>query len=186
MTLSGPILHDTAYYRCDTPYRAILFQGGQHFPKMVQYPPLVLSFTKAHLCDTPFYNISRENCAIPPQKQAQKSFAILSLQVSRDMKGIATGPLRREASLRHGPRNQEAAQHPPKGFSRKYPLHFVHFNGAICSNTLCSNTSVLTKYLSFRAVPTCKGSRTPPLVEHFWVPILGASCSEKPFGRTQP
>ena len=28
------------YYRCDTPYRAILFQGGSHFPKMVRYPPL--------------------------------------------------------------------------------------------------------------------------------------------------
>ena len=28
-----------------------------------------------------------------PQKQAQKSFAILSLQVSRDMESIATGPL---------------------------------------------------------------------------------------------
>ena len=27
--------------------------------------PLVLSFTQAHLCDTPFCNISRDNCAIP-------------------------------------------------------------------------------------------------------------------------
>ena len=81
------------YYRCDTPYRAILFQGGLHSPKMVRYPPLVLSFTEAHLCDTPFCNVSRENCAIPHKKQARKSFAILSLQVSRDMKSIATGPL---------------------------------------------------------------------------------------------
>ena len=32
---------------------------------MVRYPPLVLSFTQAHLCDTPFFNISRDNCAIP-------------------------------------------------------------------------------------------------------------------------
>ena len=27
-------------------------------------PPLVLSFTQAHLCDTPFCNVSRDNCAI--------------------------------------------------------------------------------------------------------------------------
>ena len=58
-----------------------------------RYPPLVLSFTQAHLCDTPFCNISRDNCAIPHKEQARKSFAILSLQVSRDMKSIAAGPL---------------------------------------------------------------------------------------------
>ena len=28
-------------------------------------PPLVLSFAQAHLCDTPFCNVSRDNCAIP-------------------------------------------------------------------------------------------------------------------------
>ena len=28
------------YYRCDTPYRAILFKGGEDSPKMVRYPPL--------------------------------------------------------------------------------------------------------------------------------------------------
>ena len=27
---------------------------------------LVHSFTKANLCDTPFCNVSRDNCAIPP------------------------------------------------------------------------------------------------------------------------
>ena len=32
------------YYRCDTPYRAILFKGGQQSPKMVRCPPLVRSF----------------------------------------------------------------------------------------------------------------------------------------------
>ena len=36
------------YYRCDTPYRAILFKKGEHSPNMVRYPPLVLSFTQAH------------------------------------------------------------------------------------------------------------------------------------------
>ena len=60
---------------------------------MVRYSPLVLSSTQAHLCDTPFCNISRDNCAIPHKKQARKSFAIRSLQVSFDMKSIAAGPL---------------------------------------------------------------------------------------------
>ena len=33
-------------YRCDTAYRS-------HSPKMVRYPLLALSFTQAHLCNTP-------------------------------------------------------------------------------------------------------------------------------------
>ena len=41
---------------------------------MVRYPPLVLSFTQAHLCDTPFCYVSRDNCAIPHKKQARKCF----------------------------------------------------------------------------------------------------------------
>ena len=84
------------YYRCDTPYRAILFKGGEHSPKMVRYPPLVLNFTQTHPCDTPFCNVSRDNCAIPHKNKHENSFAILSLQVSRDMKSIAAGPLRRD------------------------------------------------------------------------------------------
>ena len=48
-------------YCCDTPYRAILFQGGSQLPKMVRYAPLVVRLTQAHLCDTPFCNISRDN-----------------------------------------------------------------------------------------------------------------------------
>ena len=85
---------------------------------MVRYPPLVLSFTQAHLCDTPWCNVSRDNCAIPPQKQARNSFAILSLQVSRDMKSIAAGPL---SSLRkHGwGRVLPVGKHGPKAFAHE-------------------------------------------------------------------
>ena len=61
----------------------------------------------------------------------------------------------------------------------KYPLHFLPFNGAVCSNTLLSNTSALTLSRLFLANSTCRGSRTPRLVEHFWVPIWGASCLTK-------
>ena len=60
------------YYRCDTTYRAILLLGGQQLPKMVRYPPLVLSSTQAHLCDTPFCNISRDKCAIPHKNKHER------------------------------------------------------------------------------------------------------------------
>ena len=49
------------YYRCNTPYRARPFQGGEHPPKMVQYPPppsyLV---SQPHLFDKPSCNVSRD------------------------------------------------------------------------------------------------------------------------------
>ena len=53
-------------------YRAILFQGGYTSPKRVRYPHLVLSFTQTHLCDTPFCNISRNNCAIPHKSKHER------------------------------------------------------------------------------------------------------------------
>ena len=34
----------------------------------------MLSFTQAHLCDTPFCNMSRDNCAIPPTQTRTKEF----------------------------------------------------------------------------------------------------------------
>ena len=95
-TLVAPYRTILRYYRCDTSYRAILFGGRlAHSIKMVRYPPLVLSFTQAHLCDTPFCNILRDNCAIPHKNKHERVFAILSLQVSRDMRSIAAGPLSR-------------------------------------------------------------------------------------------
>ena len=45
----------------------------------------MLQHIARYLCDT-------------PGKQARKSFAILSLKVSRDMKSIAAGPLSQECS----------------------------------------------------------------------------------------
>ena len=56
----------------NTPYRAILFQGGEHSRKMVRYPPLVLNFAQRHPCDTPFCNVSRDNCAIPHKNKREK------------------------------------------------------------------------------------------------------------------
>ena len=68
-------------------------QGGYHSPKMVRYPPLVLSFTQAHNGAIPHFAAYRAISVRYPTKQARTSFAILSLQVSRDMTSIAAGPL---------------------------------------------------------------------------------------------
>ena len=58
----------------------------------------------------------------------------------------------------------------------KCPFNFLHFNGVVCSNTLFSNTSALTSSLFLHGNFY---TRTPRLVEHFWAPTLGASCSNK-------
>ena len=85
VSLVAPYRPILRYYRCDTPYRAILLLREEVSapPKWCNTP---LSFTQAHLCDTPFCNVSRDNCARCPIEQAQKTSAILSLQVSHDMK----------------------------------------------------------------------------------------------------
>ena len=76
------------YYRCDTPYHATLFKGGWHSPKMVRDPPPWHLVSHRHICAIPDFATYRG-----PGKQARNSFAILSLQVSPDMKSIAAGPL---------------------------------------------------------------------------------------------
>ena len=60
---------------------------------MARYPSLVFSLTQAHLCHTPFRNVSRDDCATP-HKNTHENFSILSLHASRDMISIADGPLR--------------------------------------------------------------------------------------------
>ena len=69
--LSGPYRAILRYYRW-IPYRAILFKDASTRPKMVGYPLLALSFTQAHLCDTPFCNVSRDNCAIPHKNKHER------------------------------------------------------------------------------------------------------------------
>ena len=93
---SGPISRDTAILSLRYPLSRDTFSAIPALPQQGAIPPLpwVPCFTQAHLCDTPFCNISRDTCAIPPGKQARNNFAILSLKVSRDMKSIAAGPLR--------------------------------------------------------------------------------------------
>ena len=98
-----------------------------------------------------------------------------SLSRSRDGVRISAPPVRRPHSS-----YQRAVQ-------GKCPLHFLNLNGAVCSNTLFSNTSALTSSLFILGKFYMQDSRTPRLLEHFWVPILGASCSNKLFvGTVRP
>ena len=84
--LSGPILRDTAILSLRYPISRDSFSGRVALPKTVRYPPLVLSFTQAHLCNTPFCNISRDSCAIPHKNKHERV-----LRYYR--KSIAAGPL---------------------------------------------------------------------------------------------
>ena len=63
--LGGPISPDIAILLLRCPISRHTFQGGQQLPTMVRYSPLAVSFTQAQLCNTPFCNISRNNCAKP-------------------------------------------------------------------------------------------------------------------------
>ena len=93
-SLSGPISRDIAILSLRYPLSRDTFSANPAIPQQGAIPPLgaffytdisvrypILQHIARYLCDT-------------PGKQARKSFAILSLKVSRDMKSIAAGPLR--------------------------------------------------------------------------------------------
>ena len=82
------------YYRCDTPYRTILLREVSTPPKWCDTPPWYLILHR-HICAIPHFATYRAIIVRDPikKKQARKSFAMLSLQVSRDMTSIAAGPL---------------------------------------------------------------------------------------------
>ena len=92
-----PFLAPNIARHCDTiaaiPHIARYIFRELALPQNGAIHPLVLSSTQAHLCDTPFCNISRNNCAIQHLKSTTKSLALLSLPASRDIKTIAAGPL---------------------------------------------------------------------------------------------
>ena len=79
-SLSGPMLRDAAMLLLRYPILRDTFIGRLACSQNGAILKLVLSFTQAHLCDTPFYNVSRDNVAIAPKKtkQAQESFASAS------------------------------------------------------------------------------------------------------------
>ena len=71
-SLSVPISRDIAILALRYPILRDTFEGTLALPQNGAIPPLVLSFTQAHLCDTPFCNISRDNCAIPHKNQHER------------------------------------------------------------------------------------------------------------------
>ena len=82
---------------------------------------------------------------------------------------------------------QEAAQFLPKGCSRKMPPSFSQFEwGRLLEHSFLEHFC-LDQFSVIQGRFYMQYSRTPRLVEHFWVPILGASCSNKLFvGTVRP
>ena len=52
-------------------------------PKWCDTPPLALSFTQTHLCDTPFCNVSRDNCAIPHENKHENVCDTIATSIAR-------------------------------------------------------------------------------------------------------
>ena len=83
------------YYRCDTPYRAILLREFRSPPKWCDTLPWYLVLHR-HICAIPSSATYRAIIVrYPIKKQERKRF--VSLKVSRDMKSIAAGPLSKES-----------------------------------------------------------------------------------------
>ena len=61
-------------------------------------------------------------------------------------------------------------------------LLFLLLKEVVRSNTFLEHFC-LDQFSVFRAKFTFKGSRTPCLGEHFWVPVLWVACSKKLFDR---
>ena len=77
--------------------------------------------------------------------------------------------------------SQEAAQYLQKGCSRKMPPSFSSFSwGRLLEHSFLEHF-FLDQFSVFQGKFYLPDSRTPRLVEHFWVPISGASCSNKLF-----
>ena len=82
--LSGPISRDTAILLLRYPISRDTFQARSAVPqKRVRYPPLVLSFAQAHLCDTPFCNVSRDYCAIPHKNKHERVCDTIATSIAR-------------------------------------------------------------------------------------------------------
>ena len=92
--LSGTISRDIAIVSLRYPLSRDTLSAIAAIPQEGAIPPLgAFFYTDISVWYPILQHIARYLCDIPG-KQARKHFAILSLKVSRDMKSIATGPLR--------------------------------------------------------------------------------------------
>ena len=62
------------YYRCDTTYRAILFQGGKQPTNIVRYPPPWYLISHRHICAIPHFATYRVIIVRYPIKTSTKKF----------------------------------------------------------------------------------------------------------------
>ena len=86
---------------------------------------------------------------------------------------------RMSAKERKWAQTQEAAQYLPRGCSRKMPPSFPSFRwGSLLEHSFLEHFC-LDQFSVILGKFYMQYSRTPRLVEHFWAPILGASCSNK-------
>ena len=75
------------YYRCDTPYRAILFKGGLHCTRMVRYPPWHL-VSHRHSCAIPHFATYRAIIVRYPTKRSTREFCdAIATSTARYKKG---------------------------------------------------------------------------------------------------
>ena len=74
VTLVAPYRAILRYYRWDTPYRAILFQGGLHSPKMVRRPPPWYLVSHRHISAIPHFAMYRAITVRYPIKTSTKEF----------------------------------------------------------------------------------------------------------------
>ena len=70
-SLVAPYRAILRYYRCDTPYRAILFQGGCTPPKWCDTPPWYL-VSHRHICAIPHFATYRAIIVRYPTKTSTK------------------------------------------------------------------------------------------------------------------
>ena len=91
--LSGPILRDLSILSLRYPISRDTFQGRSALPRISAILPPWHFVSRRHICAIPHFATYRAISVRYPIKQTWNSFAIVSLQVSRDIKSIAAGPL---------------------------------------------------------------------------------------------
>ena len=74
MFLVAPYRAILRYYRCDTPYHAILSQPSQQSPNRVRYPPPLVPFLQRHISAIPHFATYRAILVRYPRKTSTKMF----------------------------------------------------------------------------------------------------------------
>ena len=128
-------------------------------------PPLILSFTNAHLCETPSCNVSRDNCAIPILKKSTREVGnTIATSIARYEKNRYWAPEPLDFVLVLGP-SGEGGGHPDQSFSplplknyRAHPLQ-NRLGNAFCADR---NPMVIVPFRKIPAPIKIKSALPPP------------------------